>query len=79
VRFPSNKKVEDMADFNTFNLGKDGASVSVKPWQGDLEHFVELEEVWLKVKGIPPKWSLQETSKCSSAKNRGTYVDGRGT
>jgi hypothetical protein len=22
-----------------------------------LEPFAELEEVWLKVKGIPPKWS----------------------
>jgi hypothetical protein len=42
--------------FNSFNLGNDGVSVSVKPWQGDLEPFAELEEVWLKVKGIPPKW-----------------------
>jgi hypothetical protein len=52
VRFPPNKKVEDMADFNSFNLGKEGVSVSVKPWMG------ELEEVWIKVKGIPPKWCV---------------------
>jgi hypothetical protein len=55
VRFPSNKKVEDMADFNSFNLGK-GVSVSVKPWQGELEPYAELEEIWVQLKGIPPKW-----------------------
>jgi hypothetical protein len=32
VRFPPNKKVEDMANFNSFNLGNDGVSVNVKPW-----------------------------------------------
>jgi hypothetical protein len=31
VRFPPNKKVEDMTDFNSFNLEKDGVSDSVKP------------------------------------------------
>jgi hypothetical protein len=56
VRFPPNKKVEDMADFNSFNLGKEGVSVSVKPWKGELEPFAELEEVWLQLIGIPPKW-----------------------
>jgi hypothetical protein len=29
VRFPPNKKVEGMTDFNSFNLGK-GVSVSVE-------------------------------------------------
>jgi hypothetical protein len=53
VRFPPNKKVEDMTDFNSFNLGKEGVSMSVKPWQGELEHFAELEEVWIKLIGIP--------------------------
>jgi hypothetical protein len=45
VRFPPNKKEEDMADFNSFNLGKECVSVSVKPWQRELEPFAELEEV----------------------------------
>jgi hypothetical protein len=44
---PPNKKVEDMTDFNSFNLGKDGVSFSVKPWCGELEPFAELEEVWI--------------------------------
>jgi hypothetical protein len=30
--------------------------VSVKPWQGELEPFVELEDVWIQLKGTPPKW-----------------------
>jgi hypothetical protein len=47
VRFPPNKKVEDMTNFNSFDLGKEGVSMSVKPWQG------ELEEVWIKLIGIP--------------------------
>jgi hypothetical protein len=53
VRFPPNKKVEDMIDFNSFNQGKEGVSVSVKPWKGELEPFADLEEVWVLIKGIP--------------------------
>jgi hypothetical protein len=53
VRFPPNKKVEDMADFNSFNLGKERVSVSVKPWKGELEPFADMEEVWVLIKGIP--------------------------
>jgi hypothetical protein len=60
VRFPPNKKVEDMADFNSFNLGKEGVSVSVKAWQGDLDPFAELDECWVLVKGIPPRWCVWE-------------------
>jgi hypothetical protein len=44
-----------MADFNSLNLGKEGISVSVKPWKGELEHFAELE-VWVQMRGLPPKW-----------------------
>jgi hypothetical protein len=55
VRFPPNKKVEDMADFNSFNLGKEGVFVSAKAWQGDLDPFAELDECWVLVKGIPPR------------------------
>jgi hypothetical protein len=56
VRFPPNKKVEDMADFTSFNLGKEGVVVSVNPWEGELDPYVELQEVWVQVRGIPPKW-----------------------
>jgi hypothetical protein len=60
VRFAPNKKVGDMAYFNSFNLGK-GVLVSVKPWQGELEPYAELEEIWFQLKGIPPKWCVWST------------------
>jgi hypothetical protein len=56
VRFSPNKMVEDMTYFNCFNLGKQGVSVSVNPRQGELEPYADLEEVWVQIKGIPPKW-----------------------
>jgi hypothetical protein len=37
------------------------------------------QERWLKSIKYRSCMSLQETDKCSSVKNRGTYVDGRGT
>jgi hypothetical protein len=60
VRFAPNKKVDDMAYFNSFNLGK-GVLVSVKPWQGGPEPYAELEEIWFQLKGIPPKWCVWST------------------
>jgi hypothetical protein len=48
--------VEDMADFTSFNLGKEGVSVSVKKREGELEPYSELEDVWIQLKGISPMW-----------------------
>jgi hypothetical protein len=48
--------VEGMTNFNSFNLSKEGVYVSVKPWKCELEPYAELEEVWIQLKGIPPKW-----------------------
>lgn len=36
VRFPPNKKVEDIADFPSFNLGKEGVSIKVQQWKGEI-------------------------------------------
>jgi hypothetical protein len=44
VRFSPNKKVEDMADFNSFNIAKDRVLVS-ETLEGELEPFAELEEI----------------------------------
>jgi hypothetical protein len=49
-----------MADFNSFNLGKEGVSMSVKAWKGDLNPFAKLDECWVLVKGIPPGWCVWE-------------------
>jgi hypothetical protein len=56
VRFPPNKKVENLADFTSFNLGKEGVSVSIKEWHGELEPYAKLEEPWIQFRGIRPKW-----------------------
>jgi hypothetical protein len=45
-----------MANFNSFNLGKEGVSVSVKSWQGELVSYEKLEDLWIKLTGIPLKW-----------------------
>jgi hypothetical protein len=60
VKFPPNKRVEDMVYFTSFNLGKEGVSVSVKKWEGELEPYAEMEDVWIQLKGIPPMWCDSE-------------------
>jgi hypothetical protein len=55
VRFPPHKKVADLKNLPSFNLRKDGVQVEVMEWVEDLDHFSELKEVWIILKGIPPK------------------------
>jgi hypothetical protein len=59
VRFPSHKQIANTLISNTtyFKLRKDGVLVSLKVWTGDIETLDTLEEVWIQVKGVPPKWS----------------------
>lgn len=56
VRFPPNKKVSDIKNYPSFNLRKVGVQVEVLEWIGDLEPHSVLEEVWVELRGIPPKF-----------------------
>jgi hypothetical protein len=42
--------------FPSINLKKKGVSVSFMVWNGDIPAYYELEEVWFRVEGIPPKY-----------------------
>jgi hypothetical protein len=56
VRFPPGKKIKDLVSFPSINLKKKGVSVSFMDWNGDIPAYSEMEEVWVKVEGIPPKY-----------------------
>jgi hypothetical protein len=56
VRFPPGKKIKDLVGFPSINLKKKGVSVSFMDWHGDIPAYSEMEETWVKVEGIPPKF-----------------------
>jgi hypothetical protein len=52
------RRVSDIKNLPSFNLRKEGVQVGVVEWVGDLDHFSELKEVWIVLKGIPPNGVL---------------------
>jgi hypothetical protein len=42
-------------------MKKDGVLVSLKAWNGEIEPYDRLEEVWVQISGIPPKWTNWKT------------------
>jgi hypothetical protein len=56
VRFPPHKRVADIKNYPSFNLRKNGVQVEVLEWLGDMKPYGELQEVWVLMNGIPPKW-----------------------
>jgi hypothetical protein len=63
VRFPPHKQVSAtlISDKTYFKMKKDGVLVSLKAWIGDIEPYDTLEEIWVQVSGIPPKWTNWRT------------------
>jgi len=56
VRFLPHKKISDIKNYPSFGLRKTGVQVEVLEWVGDTEPMGELQEVWVQIRGIPPRW-----------------------
>jgi hypothetical protein len=63
VRFPPHKQVAAtlISDITYFKMKKDGVLVSLKAWNGEIEPYDTLEEIWVQISGIPPKWTNWRT------------------
>jgi hypothetical protein len=61
VRFPPWKNVKELSEFPAFDLEKEGVTVKIAVWTGDIQPIGELADVWVTVKGIPPKWCAWKT------------------
>lgn len=78
LRFPPQKKIDDLVitskGVTYFYLDKKEVMVSLKAWDGEIEHVGELQEIWVQVRGVPPKWSDFETIQ-QLASTLGMLVD----
>jgi hypothetical protein len=58
IRFPPSRKVENLVigKASQFQLNRPKVVASLSVWNGDIEPIGSLTEVWVQIKGIPPKW-----------------------
>jgi hypothetical protein len=58
VRFPPEKRVENVVINNVsfFYLQDNEVQASLRVWNGNIEPISSLKEVWIQVRGIPPRW-----------------------
>jgi hypothetical protein len=63
IRFPPHRKIVDtlISDITYFRMKKEEVLVSLKAWIRDIEPYDVLEEAWVQISGIPPKWSNWNT------------------
>jgi hypothetical protein len=59
VRFPPQKQITAtlISDVTYFKIKKEGVLVSLRAWNGDVEAYDYLDDVWVQIRGVPPKWS----------------------
>ncbi|TVU37081.1 hypothetical protein EJB05_15547, partial [Eragrostis curvula] len=50
-RFPPQKKVQDLKDLPGIDLLKEGTSIGVQEWTGELDPFGELQPAWVTILG----------------------------
>jgi hypothetical protein len=78
VRFPPHKQIATtlISDITYFKMHKEGVLVSLSAWTGDIDPYDVLDEVWVQISGIPPKWSTWKTFRhISSSLGRMLEVD----
>ncbi|KAG2615578.1 hypothetical protein PVAP13_3NG051100 [Panicum virgatum] len=56
VRFPPHRKVADMKNYSSVGLRKPGVQIEILEWVGEAVPLEELQDVWVQIRGIPPKW-----------------------
>jgi hypothetical protein len=63
-----------ISDTTYFKM-KEGVLVSLEAWTGDIDPYDSLEEAWVQISGIPPRWSNWRTLR-QIASSLGKFVGG---
>ena len=68
VRYPPNKKIKELVEYPSINLKKEGVTISFSDWMGEMPAYDYLEETWVVIEGIQPKWISWSTISQVSTK-----------